>query len=535
MRSSFFAARKFNDLDDLAGERAEAPAVRAMATQCAVLRNPGLNQVPLHARQQGFPVVQRQAKRIEERLGFGAATSGNFMGLLRPRQRRSARSSTAIPFPPPVFHAPKIAPPGLRRSHAYQEGVSSEAMGQTVRNRHHCSVINASGVWQMPQQNDLSRSLAPFEQGTTLVAVVELSQSSWLIAGTVPGVERQPLKKFAPDEAELLRVLHRWRDEATRSGRTIARVAVAFEAGCDGFWLARWLACRGIECHIIHSSSVAVSREHRRAKTDRLDTGMLMRVFLGWLRGERGHCGMVAIPTIEEEDAKRPSREREILIGERTRIINRLKSDLVRLGIRGFKPQLRKAPQLLGSLRTPEDLPIPPNTLDEMQRDLTRLALLRDQIKTIEQAREERLEKAPETSPNGMIRMLASIRGVGIETADMLVREVLSRDLRDRRAIARYAGLTGAPDESGAKRREKGLTKSGNARVRRGMIQLGWRFLLFQKESALAQWFRSRTDGVKGARKTKMIVALARKLLVALWRMVTTGEIPHGVVLRQAV
>jgi len=170
-----------------------------------------------------------------------------------------------------------------------------------------------------------------------------------------------------------------------------------------------------------------------------------------------------------------------------------------------------------------------------MQRDLTRLALLRDQIKTIEQAREERLEKAPETSPNGMIRMLASIRGVGIETADMLVREVLSRDLRDRRAIARYAGLTGAPDESGAKRREKGLTKSGNARVRRGMIQLGWRFLLFQKESALAQWFRSRTDGVKGARKTKMIVALARKLLVALWRMVTTGEIPHGVVLRQAV
>ena len=210
----------------------------------------------------------------------------------------------------------------------------------------------------MPQPNDLSRSLIPFEQATSLVAVIELSKSSWLIAGTVPGIERQPLKKIVPDETELLRVLHRWRDEGIRKGLTITRIVVAFEAGRDGFWLARWLSGHGIEAHVIHSSSVAVSREHKRAKTDRLDTGMLMRVFLGWLRGERGHCGMVAIPTIEEEDAKRPCRERENLVGERTRIINRLKSDLVRLGIRGFKPQLHKAPQLLKTLRTPEDLPI---------------------------------------------------------------------------------------------------------------------------------------------------------------------------------
>jgi transposase len=386
----------------------------------------------------------------------------------------------------------------------------------------------------VPQQNDLSRSLTPFEPTTTLVAVIELSLSSWLIAGTIPGIERQPLKKIVPDEAELLRVLHRWRDEGIRKGLDITRIVVAFEAGRDGFWLARWLTGQGVETHVIHSSSVAVSRENRRAKTDRLDTAMLMRVFLGWLRGERGHCGMVAIPTIEEEDAKRPCRERENLVGERTRIINRLKSDLTRLGIRGFKPQLRKSPQILTSLRTPEDQPIPPNTLDEMQRDLTRLALLREQIKAIELARLARLEQAPQAGPNAMIRMLANIRGVGIETAEMLVQEVLSRNLRDRRAVGRYAGLTGAPDESGSKRREKGLTKSGNARVRRGLIQLAWRFLLFQKESALAQWFRGRTEGAKGARKTKMIVALARKLLIALWRMVTVGEVPHGVILRGA-
>ena len=385
----------------------------------------------------------------------------------------------------------------------------------------------------MPHVNDSSRSLVTFEQDATLVAVIEMSQSSWLVAGTVPGIERQPRKKIIPDETTLLRLLHRWRDEAIQKGRTITRIAVAYEAGRDGFWLARWLIGHGIDAHVIHPTSVAVSREHKRAKTDRLDTAMLMRVFIGWLRGERGHCGMVAVPTIEEEDAKRPSRERENLVGERTRIVNRMKAALARLGIRGFKPELRRALQRLDTLRTPEGLLIPPNTLDEMRRDLARLAVIREQIAGIERARLERLNQAPDLRPHAMVRLLAGILGVGIETADMLVQEVLSRNLRDRRAVARYAGLTGSPDESGSKRREKGLTKSGNARVRRGLIQLAWRFLMFQKDSALAQWFRSRTEGPKGARKTKMIVALARKLLIALWRMVTFGEIPQGIVLRQ--
>jgi len=310
---------------------------------------------------------------------------------------------------------------------------------------------------------------------------------------------------------------------------------VAFESGRDGFWLARWLTNQGIEAHVIHSTSVAVSREHRRAKTDRLDTITLIRVFLGWLRGERGHCGMVAVPTIEEEDAKRPSRERENLVAEKTRIINRIKASLIRLGIRGFNPRLRKAPKLLESIRTPEGLAIQANTLAEMDRDFARLGVVRDQINAIEKERLERLQRAPDSGANPMIRLLASVLGLGLETADMLVQEVLSRNLRDRRAVARYAGLTGAPDESGAKRRERGLAKTGNARVRRGLIQLAWRFLLFQKESALVKWFKSRTEGPSGARKTKMIVAMARKLLIALWRMVSTGEIPHGVVMRESV
>ena len=195
----------------------------------------------------------------------------------------------------------------------------------------------------MPQRDDLSRSLTAFQQDSTLVAVVELSRSSWLVAGIVPGIGRHPLKKLAPDEEALLRLLQRWRDEAAGAGRTITRLAVAFEAGRDGFWLARWLRARGVEAHVIHPTSVAVSREHRRAKTDRLDTELLKRAFLGWLRGEPDHCSMAAVPTLEQEDAKRPSREREGLVGERTRIVNRMKGALARLGVRGFKPTLRKA------------------------------------------------------------------------------------------------------------------------------------------------------------------------------------------------
>ena len=386
----------------------------------------------------------------------------------------------------------------------------------------------------MQKLNDFSRSLVALEPDSTLIAVVEMSLSSWLVAGIVPGVERQPLKKLAADESALLKLLHRWREEAEKAGRRIERIAVAFEAGRDGFWLARWLKVRGIEAYVIHASSVAVSREHRRAKTDRLDTALLKRVFLGWLRGEPEHCHMAAIPTLEQEDARRPTRERECLVGERTRIVNRIKAALARLGVRGFKPTLRKALERLDALRTPEGTALPPNTRAELHRDMARLQFVMEQIQQIEAARSQRLEQAGAEGPNAMVRLLAQVVGVGLETADMLVHEVLSRNLRDRRAVARYAGLTGAPDESGRRRREKGLAKAGNARVRRGVIQLAWRFLLHQKESALAQWYRARTAEARGSTRKTLIVALARKLLIALWRMVTTGEAPHGVVLRPA-
>ena len=385
----------------------------------------------------------------------------------------------------------------------------------------------------MPQpKDDLSRSLVALDQHSSLIAVVELSLSTWLVGGMVPGIERDPLKKLVPDEDGLLKLLHRWRDEAVKAGHQINRMVVAFEAGRDGFWLARWLRSRGIEAYVIHPTSVAVSREHRRAKTDRLDIALLKRSLLGWLRGEKKHCSMAAIPTLEEEDAKRPNREREQLVGKRTGIVNRMKAALVRLGIRGFNPKLRKAPQQLATLRTPEGGTIPPNTLAELQREMAHLSFINEHIKQIEAVRLIQLKQAPQHGSNAKVVQLGRINGIGIETAGMLANEVFSRDLRDQRAVARYAGLTGSPDESGRRRREKGLAKAGNARVRRGMIQLAWRFLFHQRNSALTQWYRQSVAA--GKKRTTVIVALARKLLIALWRFVTIGDVPQGVILRTA-
>ena len=260
-----------------------------------------------------------------------------------------------------------------------------------------------------------------------------------------------------------------------------------------------------------------------------------MRAVLGWLRGERKHCSMVAIPTLAEEDARRPNREHEHLVGERTRIVSRLKATMVRHGIRNFNVKLRKACERLAGLRSAEGVPLPPNTLAELRRDMARLRFIAEQIKEIEKMRLQRLQQAPQEGAHPMLLMLAKILGIGIETVDMLVHEALARGLRDEKAVGRYAGMTGAPDESGSKRREKGMARAGNARVRRGMIQLAWRWLMFQKDSALAKWFLARTANSRRDLRKTMIVALARKLLIALWRYVQTGEVPAGAKLRPAI
>jgi len=249
---------------------------------------------------------------------------------------------------------------------------------------------------------------------------------------------------------------------------------------------------------------------------------------------------MAAIPTAAEEDAKRPSRERDTLVGERTRLINRLKAALARNGIRGFSPTRRKAAALLATLRTPEGEPLGRHILGEMRRDLERLALIEQQLREIAAQGAERLTRAaagqPDAPSDAMFCTLARVYGLGVDTADLLTSEVLARNLRDERAVARYGALTGSPDESGKRCREKGLARAGNLRVRNAMLQLAWRLRHFQKECALVQWYEASCARMAGkpAMRKVLIVALARKLLIALWRFATKGVVPQGLILRPA-
>ena len=216
--------------------------------------------------------------------------------------------------------------------------------------------------------------------------------------------------------------MYRWRDEAEkRADCRVSRICVAYEAGRDGFWLARCLRGSGIEAHVMHSTSIPVKRDHRRAKTDRLDCQLMMRAFLGWLRREEGHCRMVAVPTARQEDARRVTRERKGLVREQTKLINRLKAMFACLGIRDFKPHLKKAPERLDGLLTPEGDPIPANTLAEIRRAMDRLVLVREQIKEIEDTRAEKIAQETPAWHHAMVGKLATIHGLGVDTADMLV------------------------------------------------------------------------------------------------------------------
>jgi len=382
----------------------------------------------------------------------------------------------------------------------------------------------------MPEQFDSHNATTAFDHDSTLVAALELSGKSWEIGAVVPGVARRPRRRLDPrDMAGLLRTLERWKSEAGAVGRAIDRVVVTYEAGRDGFWIARSLQAQGIEVHVMHPASVPVPRRRRRAKTDRIDLDMLLRSFLAWLRGEPRVCSMVRVPSAAEEELRRPCRERERLVAERLELENRIESLLCLHSVAGFKPRLKKAMAHLEALRDFVGAPLPEQTMAELRRLMARHRLASEHLREIEAVRDRVLTVARPDREERMIRLLVQIVGLGVETATVLVREMFCRPFRDRRAVASYAGLTGTPFRSGGMEREQGLDRSGNARVRRILVQLAWRWLRFQSESALSCWFAERTSGAKGRIRKIMIVALARKLLVALWRYVETGTVPAGV------
>jgi transposase len=331
----------------------------------------------------------------------------------------------------------------------------------------------------MTEYFDAHRPATAFDHDSTLVVAMELSGKSWQLGGVVPGVSRRPkVGVKAHDLDDVMRVVERWKAEAAKAGKTITRVAMAYEAGRDGFWIARELLARGVEAHVMQPSSVPVERKGRRAKTDRIDLDMLLRTLLAWLRGEPRVCTMVRVPSLEEEDARRPGRERDKLVCERVGLENQIRSLLCLHGI-NFRPRLKKAAEKLEALRARSGAALPPQTMAQLRRLMKRVGVVSEQIAEIDAARVADVKaetKAPaEERGLGMIRLLVAICGMGLETATRLVREVFSRPFRDRRGIAAFVGLTGTPFQSGGMEREQGISKNGNTRVRCLLLQLTWR------------------------------------------------------------
>jgi transposase len=371
------------------------------------------------------------------------------------------------------------------------------------------------------------------DQDDTLVVVLELSARSWLVGARVPGLGRLSRYALPPSIETLLDWLGAAKARAGTAGKTVSRVVLAYEAGRDGFWLARYLATRGVEVYVIQPSSVLVDRRARRAKTDALDVEMLMRTLLAWLRGEPGVCSMVPIPDTAEEDGRRPVRERQGLIGERVALLNEIDGLLATLGVTGYRPLRQDRRVRLAALRTPEGEPLPPNAAARLGRILDRLELVMKQIAELEQARDAVVAKeAAASEVETMIRGLARLKGIGAELATVLVWEAYVRSFPNRKALGAYAGLTGTPFDSGDKRREQGIGKAGNRRLRSSLVELAWLWLRYQPDSVLAAWFRRRTQATGTRTRKVMIVALARKLLVALWRFCRDGILPEGAALK---
>ncbi len=338
------------------------------------------------------------------------------------------------------------------------------------------------------------------DHGSAIVAAVELSARSWLVGAQVAGVPRQCRQKLVPSAEALLDHLDHLRQRAEKAGERVERIVVAHEAGRDGFWLARWLIGRGIEAYVIQPSSVPVDRRARRAKTDALDVEMLLRTTLAWLRGEPRVCSMVPIPSEAEEDGRRPLRERQDLIKERLAITNKIDGVLATLGVGGYRPLRRDRRERLEASRRPGDGPLPAHAKARLARLLDRPELVLEQIGILEEARDAVVARdaVPGGEADGLIRRLAGLKGIGPELATLPAWEAFVRPFRDRRALAAYAGLTGTPFDSGDRRREQGIGKAGNRRLRAALVELAWLWLRYQPDSALAAWFRHRTQAAGG-------------------------------------
>jgi transposase len=382
------------------------------------------------------------------------------------------------------------------------------------------------------------RQEKPIAIRTDLGAIVislELSRSIWLITSVSPGGGEKMSKHSVPagDIGALMTRFTELRSKVFARTEKMVPIIVVQEAGLDGFWIHRVLQDEGIESHVVDPASIATSRRRRRAKTDRIDGEALVRTLLAYKRGEPRVCAMVKAPTSEEEDRRRLCRERKVLINERVLHVNRIKGLLFAQGVSGYEPLRRDRRQRLDELNTGDGRPLPGRLKRQIDRELDRLELLLEQIKAVEGERDELLS-TQDVATLAPAAMLLGIKGIGSEFAAILWSEGLFRHFDNRRQIASYAGLAPTPWQSGSVDREQGVSKAGNSRLRTTLIQLAWLWLRHQPQSALALWFKERVLRNGGRLKKATIVALARKLLIALWKYVTLGVVIEGAVMKVA-
>ncbi|MDK1494656.1 IS110 family transposase [Sinorhizobium sp. 7-81] len=363
---------------------------------------------------------------------------------------------------------------------------------------------------------------------------LELSRSKWLITSLSPGAGEK-MSKHAVAAGDVAGMLARFaelnRKAEARTGKCFPIIVIQ-EAGLDGFWIHRVLQAEGIESHVVDPASIATSRRRRRAKTDKIDGEALVRALLAYKRGEPRVCAMLRVPTPEEEDRRRLSRERKALTNERTRHVNRIKGLLFAQGVSGYEPLRRDRRRCLEALKTGDGRPLPDHLKQQIDRELDRLELLMEQIKAVEAERDAMLATEQSASPTPA--MLLDLKGIGQEFAAVLWTEGLSRHYDNRRQLAAYAGLAATPWQSGSVSQDQGVSKSGNPRLRTTLIQLAWLWLRHQPQSALSLWFKERVKQNGGRLKKATIVALARKLLVALWKYVNAGVVIEGAVMKSA-
>jgi transposase len=380
-----------------------------------------------------------------------------------------------------------------------------------------------------------SQPSAAQTQVATLFGAVELSQASWLVALSVTGQDKIRQHRIAGGDAGgLLALLERVRRRAETALGGSVRVITCYEAGYDGFWLHRLLHQHGIDNHVLDAASLLVDRRARRAKTDRLDAQALLQTLIAWCSGNRRVCRVVRVPSPEEEDLRRRTRERERLMIERVQHVNRIKGLLFAQGITEYEPLRRNRRQRLDELRTGDGRALPEHLRAQVSRELDRLELLLEQIKSVETERDALLAAARSAATPAPAAMLLNVKGIGPECAGLLWSEGLFRHFDNRRQVASYAGLAPTPWQSGSVEREQGVSKAGNPRLRTMMIQLAWLWLGHQPHSALTRWFRERVERHGGRLRKTTIVALARKLLVALWKYVSAGIVIEGATMRAA-